>query len=93
MTPELIPPEIEQIPLIKGTRIKVLDIGIEFDYLGMSPDEIVHAHPRLTLAQVHTALAYFYEHIAEMQQKIREDKEYVEKLKKEYPPKALMIVQ
>lgn len=82
---------MEQIPLIKGTRIKVLEVGIEFDYLGMSPDEIVRAHPHLTLAQVHTALAYFYEHIAEMQQKIRKDKEYIEKLKKAYPSRAMMI--
>lgn len=93
MAPELIQPEMERMPFIKGTRIKVLDVGIEFDYLGMSPDEIVRAHPHLTLAQVHTALAYFYEHIAEMQQKIREDKEYLEKLKREYPSKAMMIAQ
>ena len=50
-------------PVIKGTRIRVIDIGIEFEYLGMSPDEIVRAHPHISLAQIHAALSYFYKHI------------------------------
>ena len=91
MAIKLIQRGMEQTPLIAGTRIRVIDVGIEFDYLGMSPDEIVRSHPHLTLARVHTALAYFYEHIVEMQQKIKEDKEYVETLKRTYPSKAMMI--
>ena len=91
MAIELIRRGMEQTPFIAGTRIRVIDVGIEFDYLGRSPDEIVRSHPHLTLAQVHTALAYFYEHIVEMQQKIKEDKEYVETLKRTYPSKAMMI--
>ena len=91
MTINLMQNEKEETSYLPGTRIRVIDIGIEFEYFGMSPDEIVRSHPHLTLAQVHTALAYFYEHIVEMQQKIKEDKEYVGKLKREYPSKAMMI--
>jgi hypothetical protein len=29
----------------------------------MTPDEIVEAHPHLTLADVHAALAYYFDHL------------------------------
>jgi uncharacterized protein (DUF433 family) len=32
-------------PIIVGTRTRVLDISIEYEYLGSTPDEIVDAHP------------------------------------------------
>lgn len=84
---------IEGRAVIKGTRIRVLDVGIEFEYLGLTPDEIVRAHPHLSLSQIHEALAYFYEHIREMQEKIRKDSDYIQKLKKEYPPKLPVAAQ
>jgi uncharacterized protein (DUF433 family) len=34
-------------PIIVGTRTRVLDITIEYEYLGSTPDEIVDAHPHL----------------------------------------------
>jgi uncharacterized protein (DUF433 family) len=39
------------MPRIAGTRIKVQHIAIEYDRLGMTPDEICNAHPGLTLAK------------------------------------------
>ncbi len=80
-------------PLIKGTRTRVIDIGIEFEYLGMSPDEIVRAHPHLSLAQIHEALAYFYKHIKDMREKIKKDESYIEKLRQKYPSKVAVIAQ
>lgn len=77
--------------IIKGTRIKVLDIGIEFEYLGMSPDEIIRAHPHISLAQVHEALAYFYKHITEMREKIKKDESFIETLKQKYPSKLTVV--
>lgn len=80
-------------PVIKGTRIRVIDIGIEFEYLGMSPDEIIRAHPHVSLAQVHAALAYFYKHIKEMREKIKKDESYTEKLRQKYTSKIAVIAQ
>lgn len=80
-------------PVIKGTRIRVVDIGIEFEYLGMSPDEIVRAHPHISLAQLHAALSYFYKHIKEMREKIRKDEAYIEKLRQRYTSKITVMAQ
>lgn len=48
--------------VIAGTDIKISQIASEVEHLGMTPDEIVEAHPHLTLAAVHAALAYYYDH-------------------------------
>ena len=37
-------------------------VQLEYDRLGLTPDEICDAHPGVTLAQVHAALSYYFEH-------------------------------
>lgn len=68
--------------VIKGTRMRVVDIAIEYEYLNHSPDEIVNAHPHLKLEQIHDALSYYYENREELDEKIRKDKEFVQDLSK-----------
>jgi len=46
--------------IIAGTRIKVSQIAIYYEKMDYTPDDIVRAHPHLTLAQVHDALSYYY---------------------------------
>lgn len=78
-------------PVIKGTRIRVAQVAIEYERLGWSPDEIVRAHPHLTLAQVHDALSYYYENIDEMNAEIIRDEQVVEELKKAYSQAAVPV--
>jgi uncharacterized protein (DUF433 family) len=76
-------------PRIDGHRIKVEHIAICHERMGMSPDEIVTSHPTITLAQVHAALAYYYEHKAEIDADIEEGKRYVDEIKANSPPSKL----
>ncbi len=69
-------------PVIKGTRVRVVDIAIEYEYLGRTPDEIVGAHLHLKLKQVHDALSYYYENRSGLDEKIRKDKQFVAELSK-----------
>ncbi|MGB8217968.1 MAG: DUF433 domain-containing protein [Candidatus Methanoperedens sp.] len=71
-------------PIIVGTRIRVLDIIIEYEYLGHAPDDIVDAHPHLILPQIHDALSFYYEHREKLDQEIRLRKEKIEKLRKKF---------
>jgi len=71
-------------PIIAGTRVRVLDIIIEYEYLGHAPDEIVSAHPHLILPQVHDALSFYYEHREELDEEIRQRKEKIVNLRKKY---------
>jgi uncharacterized protein (DUF433 family) len=71
-------------PTIGGTRTRVIDIAIEYEILGLSPDEIINAHPYLNLSQVHDALSYYYENRAALDKKIGEDQIFIKGLKKQF---------
>jgi uncharacterized protein (DUF433 family) len=60
-------------PRIAGHRIRVQDIVVWHEALGLSPDEIVSQHPEITLADVHAALAYYHDHREEIRHQIAED--------------------
>jgi uncharacterized protein (DUF433 family) len=49
-------------PRIAGHRISVQHIATDYEQLSLSPEEIQAAYPSLTLAQIHAALAYYYDH-------------------------------
>ncbi len=59
-------------PIISGTGIKVLDIAIRYELMGMSPEDIIVALSHLTLPQVHDAISYYYENKTEINNKWRE---------------------
>jgi uncharacterized protein (DUF433 family) len=70
-------------PRIAGTRIKVSLIAILSERNRMTPDEIVDAYPHLTLAQIHAALAYYWQHRDQIEDEIRADDESLATLEKE----------
>ncbi len=72
-------------PIISGTRIRVIDIAIEYDRLGLTPDQIIDAHPHLNLESVHDALSYYYENRDSIDTIIREKKNIINKIAKKTP--------
>ena len=72
-------------PHILGHRIKVEHVATWHEKMGMTPAEIVAQYPTITLAQVHAALAYYYDHRDEIETDIREGDEFVEKLRAGQP--------
>ena len=76
-------------PHIIGHRIKVQHIVLWHERLGLSPDEIVSQHPGLSLADVYAALAYYWDHRAEIDADIKADEEYVARLQAQAPPSLL----
>ncbi|MBI3762982.1 MAG: DUF433 domain-containing protein [Chloroflexi bacterium] len=75
-------------PVIVGTRIKITQIAIEYERLGWSPDQIVDAHPHVTLAQVHDALSYFYENQKSLTAEIVAEERFVARLRRQYSSKV-----
>lgn len=67
----------QSLAYITGTRIRVLDIVMDYEYHGISADEIAVSYPHLTLSQVHSALAYYFENRNIIQQQIRENEQFV----------------
>jgi len=76
-------------PRIAGRRIRVQDIAVWHEYLGMSADEIVAEYPDLTLAEVHAALAFYYDHRAEIQDHIRRGEDLATQVRTQTPSKLI----
>jgi uncharacterized protein (DUF433 family) len=53
-------------PLITGTRFPVRSVVTYILRYGLTPEELVHKFSFLTLAQIHDALAYFYDNQEEI---------------------------
>src|SRR4051812_8385108 len=55
------------IAWIDDTNVKVIEIALDQIAHGLSVDEIFEQYGRLlSLAQIHSALAYYYDHAAEL---------------------------
>ena len=75
-------------PCIVGHRIRVQDI-VFWTEQGMSPDDIANAYPQLTLADVHAALAYYFDNIEAINRDMQEDEELVARMKAAQGPNLL----
>jgi uncharacterized protein (DUF433 family) len=73
-------------PRIAGHRITVQNVVIWHERMGLSADEIA-ARYGLTLGDVYAALAYYYDHRAELDEAIRADESYAAGLKRRTPSK------
>ena len=70
---------------LDGHRIRVQDIVMDYEWNGLSPDEICQQYPSITLAHVHAALSYYYEHRDEIQADIASERLAVEKFQQPHP--------
>ena len=62
-------------PIIAGTKFPVRSVVNYILRQGMSPEELVKEFAHLTLAQVHDALSYYYDHRREIDREIEENTE------------------
>lgn len=73
------------VPLIAGTTMKVIELVNARQADGWSPEELVIQFPHLTLGQVYSALAYYADHQAELDDDIARRLAYVEELRRRTP--------
>jgi uncharacterized protein (DUF433 family) len=70
---------------IAGHRVRALDIVAWSERQGMTPDEIVSNLPSLTLADVHAALACYFDHLEEIQEEMRAEKALADEVRRNHP--------
>lgn len=71
-------------PRLSGTRIAVADIVLMHLRLGQSLVEIAGKY-NLSLAAIHVAMAYYYDHRAEIDQNIEDDQAFAEAFRRNNP--------
>jgi uncharacterized protein (DUF433 family) len=70
---------------VAGDRVRVLDIVTWQKHQGLTPDEIVSHVPTITLAEVHAALAYYFDHVEEIQAEMREERALADGARRNHP--------
>ena len=60
-------------------------MAVWHEQMGMTPTEIAATYPTITLAQVHAALAYYYDHRDEIRAAIEDEHRFVEELRAKTP--------
>jgi len=53
-------------PVIAGANTKVVELVTEMHAYGWSPAELHFQHPHLTMGEIHSALAYYWDHREEI---------------------------
>lgn len=69
-------------PWVDETNTKVIEIVLDRLGYGWSPEEIHFQHPHLSLAQIHAALGYYYDHQAKLDEQMAMDEREIEDLRR-----------
>ena len=77
------------MPYVRGTGFKVVQIILDRLAYNWDVDEIQRQHPQLSLAQIHSALAYYHDHQAVMDDLIERRAQEAEEILANLPPSPL----
>lgn len=76
-------------PIISGTTMKVVELVMGQRAHGWSPEEIHFQHSDLSLGQIYSALAYYWDHQEELDADIELRSHYAEAARREAGPSLL----
>ncbi len=74
------------VPMIAGTTTKVIEVVRDQRAHGWSPEEIALNYPDLSLGQIYSALAYYWDHQAELDADIEARRQYAEAMRQAAKP-------
>jgi uncharacterized protein (DUF433 family) len=70
-------------PVIAGANTKIGELVAEMQAHGLSPEELCYQLPHLSLGQIHSALAYYWDHREEVGRDLEHRRELGERLRRE----------
>lgn len=71
-----------QVPMIQGTTMKVVELVLAHIAYGWSPEELRFQFPHLSLGQIYSALAYYWDHQEELDKDIEQRMKSVERIQR-----------
>jgi len=80
-----------QVPMIAGTTMKVIELVLDSKAYGWSPEELHFQHPYLTLGQIYSALAYYWDHQADLDQCLDRRMRQADQIQRDQKPTALDV--
>jgi uncharacterized protein (DUF433 family) len=79
-----------RVPHIAGTTMKIVELVTAQQAHGWSPEELAFQFPHLTLGQIHSALAYYWDHREEMDRDITRRLALADEIEKRTPPAPIL---
>lgn len=71
------------VPVIAGANTKLAELIAEIRLHGLSPEELCYQLPHLSLGQIYSALAYYWDHKEEVDRDLERRSELAERLRRE----------
>jgi len=85
----LIELDADGVAWIVGANTKVIEVVLDKMAHGSSPEEMHFQYPHLSLAQIHAALSFYYEHQSEIDAQILREWNEVKELAANQPESPL----
>ena len=76
-------------PWVDDTNVKVIEVALDHLAYGWSAEAIQENHPHLSLAHVYAALAWYYDHQADMDAEIERQGERLQAMRAAAPASPL----
>jgi uncharacterized protein (DUF433 family) len=81
--------DAQGVPRIAGTTMKVIEVVTAQAAYGWSPEELHFQFPHLSLGQIHSALAYYWDHQDELDRDMADRLVAVDRQQRQAPDTAL----
>ena len=78
------------VPVIVDANTKVVELVNEMYAYGWSPNEMALQHPHLSLGQIHSALAYYWDHKEEIDADLERRFQKAEELRRAAGPSPVV---
>jgi uncharacterized protein (DUF433 family) len=79
-----------KVPMIAGTTMKVVELVLAHLAYGWSPEELHFQFPHLSLGQIYSALAYYWDHQEELDRDVERRLEAVNQTRQALGPSPLV---
>ena len=77
------------VPTIAGTTMKVVELVLDHLAYGWSPEELHFQHPYLSMGQIYSALAYYWDHKAALDQDLERRLQFIDHVHQTTKPTPL----
>ena len=71
------------VPVVQGANTKVVEVVLHARSSGLTPEQLAGELPHLSPAQIHSAMAYYWDHREALDADIEARREFAERMRRE----------
>ncbi len=75
--------DAQGVPVVQGANTKVVEVVLHARSSGLTPEQLAGELPHLSPAQIHSALAYYWDHKEALDADIEARREFAQRMRRE----------